>query len=368
MVEKQKQKRLSQTKCPAASIEQALIIPRTLHDSFGGQETSPLLLAEACGMSPASSGWRTLTGAAAAYGFTVGGYNAKSISLTPVGEKCVAPMVEGEDVLALRSAVMKPSIFKEIYEQFNGHKLPKDDIACNILMHKGLQKNKAEHAWNILKDNARKAGILRVIKGNEYIFISDNFGDDTITLGAEENRDDEETFLSFPMKISLEKKESEVQEEQSSTAKPIVTNNKPNVFVSHGKGDSVIIKQLKELLTYGQLNPVVSVERETTAISVPEKVFTDMKSCEAGIIHINLEQNINENGIMQEGHLNENVLIEIGAAIALYGKKVILLCQKGIPLPSNLQGLYRCEYEGDQLDYSATMKLLKTMQELRDMM
>lgn len=66
--------------------------------------------------------------------------------------------------------------------------------------------------------------------------------------------------------------------------------------------------------------------------------------------------------------LNENVLIEIGAAMALYGKKIIILCQQGTQLPSNLQGLYRCEYAGDQLDYASTMKLLKTLQELRKLM
>ncbi|MBD5084001.1 MAG: nucleotide-binding protein [Clostridiales bacterium] len=54
------------------------------------------------------------------------------------------------------------------------------------------------------------------------------------------------------------------------------------------------------------------------------------------------------------------MLIEIGAAIALYGNRIILLCHKGISLSSNLQGLYRCEYDGDKLDYEATMKLLKT--------
>ncbi|MBE6586639.1 MAG: hypothetical protein E7645_09030 [Ruminococcaceae bacterium] len=63
--------------------------------------------------------------------------------------------------------------------------------------------------------------------------------------------------------------------------------------------------------------------------------------------------------------MNENVLIEIGAAIALFKNRVILLCKKGIQLPSNLQGLYRCEYEGEQLDYQATMKLLKTFSEFR---
>jgi len=63
--------------------------------------------------------------------------------------------------------------------------------------------------------------------------------------------------------------------------------------------------------------------------------------------------------------LNENVLIEIGAAIALYRKSFVLLVEKGVKLPSNLQGLYRCEYEGDKLDYEATMKLLKTFNEFK---
>ena len=59
------------------------------------------------------------------------------------------------------------------------------------------------------------------------------------------------------------------------------------------------------------------------------------------------------------------MLIEIGAAIALYDKRFILLCEKSVTLPSNLQGLYRCNYEGQQLDYDATMKLLKTFNEIR---
>jgi predicted nucleotide-binding protein len=46
--------------------------------------------------------------------------------------------------------------------------------------------------------------------------------------------------------------------------------------------------------------------------------------------------------------------------MALYGKKVILLVEHGVTLPSNLQGLYRCEFEGDKLEYESTMKLLKT--------
>jgi predicted nucleotide-binding protein len=51
--------------------------------------------------------------------------------------------------------------------------------------------------------------------------------------------------------------------------------------------------------------------------------------------------------------------------MALYSKKVILLVERGVALPSNLQGLYRCEFEGDKLDYDSTMKLLKTFNQFR---
>jgi hypothetical protein len=68
-------------------------------------------------------------------------------------------------------------------------------------------------------------------------------------------------------------------------------------------------------LQFGNFDPVVSVERESTAIPVPEKVFEDMRSCSAGVIHVGGEGKY----IDQEGNEhtkpNDNVLIEIGAAM-----------------------------------------------------
>ena len=63
--------------------------------------------------------------------------------------------------------------------------------------------------------------------------------------------------------------------------------------------------------------------------------------------------------------LNQNVLIEIGAAMALYGRRFILLVEEGTKLPSNLLGLYEVRYEGGKLDYEATMKLLKAFNDFR---
>jgi CAP12/Pycsar effector protein, TIR domain len=54
--------------------------------------------------------------------------------------------------------------------------------------------------------------------------------------------------------------------------------------------------------------------------------------------------------------LNPNVLIEIGAAMALYGPNYILLVEGGAKLPSNVQGLNEVRYEGTTLDADATMR------------
>ena len=60
------------------------------------------------------------------------------------------------------------------------------------------------------------------------------------------------------------------------------------------------------------------------------------------------------------------MLIEIGAAMALYGRRFILLVKEGIKLPSNLQGLYEVRYRGDALDGDATIKLLEAINDIKN--
>ena len=139
-------------------------------------------------------------------------------------------------------------------------------------------------------------------------------------------------------------------------------NNK--VFITHGKNHS-IVEQLKEILKFGRFDPVVAVEHETPSKPVPDKVLEDMRTCFASVIHVESEEELLTVGGDKVQRINENVLIEIGASMALYGRNFVLLVKKGIHLPSNLQGLYCCFYDGDKLDYEATMKLLKAFNEFR---
>lgn len=134
------------------------------------------------------------------------------------------------------------------------------------------------------------------------------------------------------------------------------------VFITHGKNHKVL-EQVKELVTYGKFEPVVAMEHETAAKPVPKKVMDDMRTCRAAVIHVGAESVLYDKEGEPVPQINGNVLIEIGAAMALYDEKFVLLVQNGVPLPSNLQGLYECRYEGEELNMPATMKLLKALNE-----
>ncbi len=359
--EKSIKKTIRQTDLPKVSLEDALKVPMAIWDQYAGGATQPIFVAQAIGISPSSSNWRVLSGAAIAYGLTEGGYNSKEISLTELGRRIVAPISENDDKLALFQAAQLPQYFKKFYEKYgNGSKLPQENIAANILTSWGVPKPDAKDAFDLIRRNGEYCGLIVTIHGNQYVNAmppkSTTEAEEKLTTSIENGEED----VIVP-DIVLESLDIAVDKNEESP-KTDIANNK--VFISHGKNKKVV-EQLKQLLEFGAYDPVVSVERETTAISVPDKVFNDMKMCNAGVIHIEGERKLLDTEGQEHSLINENVLIEIGAAIALFNKKVILLCKKGTTLPSNLQGLYRCEYEGEQLDYESTMKLLKTFSEFR---
>ena len=355
-----------QSDFPLASLQQAQKIASALIDNFAGRDGSPPDIALAIGISPTSSAWPGLAGASIAYGLTEGGVNASAIKLTALGRRLVAPEEEGADLVARREAILLPRISREFFERYRRAKFPSDAIAGNVLRGFGLPQERLEAAIEILKANGKYAGIIRDTPTGPFVNL-DSPGVPAPAATPAFPEDDEGASAT-----DVEAENRRLQPSGTQKSAPITPgsgtppfDSKTNrVFISHGKQRSVVA-QIKELLAFGSFDPVVSVERESTAIPVPEKVFEDMRSCGAGVIHVGGEgRYIDPDGIAHS-KINENVLIEIGAAMALYGKKVVLLVEKELTLPSNLQGLYRCDFEGDRLDYEATMKLLKTFSQFR---
>jgi predicted nucleotide-binding protein len=249
---------------------------------------------------------------------------------------------------------------RAFFEKYKSAKLPAENIACHVLVGLGLPKERAKASYDLIVENGKYAGILREIPTGLFV----DFDSRHVPAPAATHARSEGEAVAQTNGEEQEHANAAILELPKPAAKPAADPKANRVFITHGKHKG-IVAQLKELLAFGQFEPVVSVEREATAIPVPEKVFEDMRSCAAGVIHVGPEGEYLDKDGNKHVKINDNVLIEIGAAIALYGKKVILLVEKGVTLPSNLQGLYRCEFEGDRLEYDATMKLLKTFSQFR---
>ena len=148
--------------------------------------------------------------------------------------------------------------------------------------------------------------------------------------------------------------------EKDELPNPATDSNR--VFITHGR-NLQILDQVKELVEYGKYEPVIAIENETSAMPVPQKVMNDMRTCKAAVIHVSAEGVLFNQDGNEVPQINQNVLIEIGAAMALYGDKFVLLVEEGVNLPSNLQGIYECRYQGSELNMTAVMKLLKAFSE-----
>lgn len=140
---------------------------------------------------------------------------------------------------------------------------------------------------------------------------------------------------------------------------------RPRVFIAHGKNRK-LVKQVEDILTQvAGFECEVAIKDEETAIPLPEKVSGAMKRCSAIVIVVSKEAMLAD---PNSHRVNENVLIEIGAAFALHDRRVVLLWVKRVPVPSNIEGLYRCEFDGADLDLPAVIKLMKALRRFTDEM
>jgi predicted nucleotide-binding protein with TIR-like domain len=348
---------LSQTDVPGSSLENALRVPRAISENYASGSVTALQLAAALNMSPASGPFRSLCGASIAYGLTDGGSNAQQISLTPLGKRIVKPLAEGDDMAAKREAILKPRVVGEFLKRYSGSPIPRHDIALNVLQDMGVPKDKAESVFALILDSAQTVGLLREIKEKQYVDLT----------GVDTSGPKEETPQELDERDDVPPEEAG---EPPAPPGPGPSSKIPaqigrRVFITHGK-DMSFLEPIKKLLGFGEMTPVVSVEKQSVSKPVPDKVMEDMRSCSAAIIHVDAEQKLIDKDANEHKIVNPNVLIEIGAAMALYGRRFILLVREGLELPSNLQGLYTVRYKGDVLDGEATIKLLEAINDIKN--
>jgi predicted nucleotide-binding protein len=357
---------VSQEDIPAYDLDEALLVAKALIQEYGGHPSTPLDVAAAMDLTPTTGKFRMLCGSSIAYGLTTGGYNSAQISATPLAGQIVEPQEEGADLTAKREAVMKPRILREFLSKYSGSALPREDIGLNVLKNMGVPTDRTKQVWDMVLKTAEAVGFLQTIKERKYVNLG---GVKPPEQSAAPEQPEDETpqtpaaQLKNLVKVVHEPDPVAVDREER---RPQVHNDARlrRVFITHGKNTS-FIEPIKELLGFGELIPVVSIHRESVAQPVPDKVMNDMRGCGAAIIHVDGETKLLDAEAKEQTVINANVLIEIGAAMALYGRRFILLVRDGVKLPSNLQGLYEVRYQGEALDGAVTIRLLKAINELK---
>ena len=354
---------VKQSDVPSASLEEALRIPQAIVEHYGGRPATPIHIAKALNMAPNGSQIQVLSGASIAFGLIEGGAQAATISLTDLAKQVLRPKQEGEDLSAKRVAMMRPRVYSEFLRRYNGSPLPRQDIGQNVLEDLGVPRDKTAEVLDRIITSAQSVGFIEEIKGKQYVSLQGAVGS---IEPSEEGAASTDT-LEVAADLNVERLTEAVEGKQSSAIAVAIVDDerRKRVFITHGKNRAVV-EPVKKLLEYGELDPIISVERQSVSKPVPEKVMDDMRSCGAAIIHVDVEQIVIDKDGNEHVSLTPNVLIEIGAAMAFYGRRFILLVREGVKLPSNLQGLYEVRYTGDAVDANATIKLLEAIKDIKN--
>lgn len=350
-MEERGSERINQGELPLYSLKDALRVPLAIQSEYAGRPTAPVDVALAVGIKPTSSSWRYLTGAAVGYGLITGGSNASMIGLTELGRRIVAPTVDGDEARASREAVLKPTVIGGFLGKYDGNKFPREQIAKNVLQAEfGVPPKRLDQALSVIVANGDDVGFFRMFGQDRFVSLTGTGRpplDPQLPLHEQEADD------------AADDAHVETVETPPPLPRAVVPSVTPKrVFISHSR-NIVVLSQVKQMLELGDFVPEVAVEQESGAIPVPDKVFDAMRRSGSAIICVTADPDLGDgNGRFR---VNPNVLIEIGAAYVLYDRRLILLWDKRVDVPSNLQGLYRCEFEGDELSWAAGTKLQKAL-------
>ncbi|CAL1690104.1 hypothetical protein MMB232_00225 [Brevundimonas subvibrioides] len=336
-----KQVRLSQTDVPGLELERALKLAKALWDDFAGRPARPLQLAEALDTKPSSGGWRGLTGASIAYGLTEGGYNAQEIKLTELGRRIVAPREDGDDAVAAVQASLMPRVSREFFDRYNNAKFPSDKIAASVLVDLGVPKERTERVVGILAANAKFVGVLRTIKGENYVALeaarlnpSADFGsatleDDVDAVGSGELGDTPPGPLSAPM--------------VEQPIEPAAPGLPKKIFIAHGKRHDAL-DAVKRVLDRFKVPYTVAVDEPNAGRPISDKVAGLMKECSAGIFIFTPDETFKSTNDDEIHRPSENVIYELGAASILWGRKIVILKEKSVNFASDYRDIGYIEF------------------------
>lgn len=339
---------------PQHTLEEALPVAQKIQDEMGGKPFKRLLLADALGIKPASSNFKTLLSSSYQYGLTDGTEKASEISLTKIGADATQSSDSAKRRAALKTAAMHPPPFRAFYTDYADKKVPSSEMIGKILSSEyAVPAAHTEECARTLDANGRFAEIIRDIGGSAHVLL-----DGAPAESEPDEEHEKEPEPEAPETEAAEEGEDEVKPPAAPPAEP--PPQRPlAIFVAHGKKQGPLEKMQKILSSF-QIPHKVAVQEANLGRPIPQKVKDIMGQCGSAILIFTRDELFHDKDGNEVWRPSENVVYELGAASYAYEDRVVIFKEKGIDFPTNFQNIGYIEFEEDSID-AKTTDLLKEL-------
>jgi hypothetical protein len=116
------------------------------------------------------------------------------------------------------------------------------------------------------------------------------------------------------------------------------------VFISHSATPS-LVKHITNVLELADLQFETVDRADQWSI---DKTLAVLKRCEAGVI------------VITDGVINDLLLIQLGAAMVQFEKRLLLVLKKGLRVPFEVSGAQRCEVD-DEITWDEGLELMRAL-------
>jgi hypothetical protein len=341
---------------PPLTLVQAIKVPRAIQDEASGMTVSRLTLSELLNSTPTSRVFKELVASSRFYGLTNGGINAEEFSLTELGEQATGAD-EVQQSTALKAAVMNVPPYRAFFETFKNRKMPGPTPFKEFLVRDAeVPADKADECAAYIAEDARTAGLVRSMKGGDWIDLAGTpapaleggaeAGDDDSRGNAEDGTPSEDDS-SAPLSGGPIGDRDEEEGDGTSSGET------KKVFIAHGKNRTPL-DQLKKALDQFKVKYAVAVDEPNKGRPISKKVAELMQDeCSSGIFIFTADEQflrVKDGGETEDvWRPSENVVYELGAASILYENRIVIFKEKGVSFPTDFSDLGYIEFEKDQL-------------------
>lgn len=339
---------------PRDSLNDALRIPRGIWEQNAGRPFAIGDLAGSLGYSPMSGGFKELIRSASRYGLIEGSWAqdvTKTIALSNLGTSIVAPKI-GEDVNAfVRQALETPEVFRGFLNSINGRIIPPAEVCKSTLIRDfHILRDDADVCYAILTQNIQELKLSQETpQGRAYLRM--------------------DKLSAIQLQSPTTEQETEVEEvgEEQDTISPPVTPMQiqpekqipKQIFVAHGKNHRPL-EQLKNILAQFKVPFQVAIDEPHKGRPIGKKVEELMKNCTSGIFIFTADEETTDAKAEKIYRPSDNVVFELGAGIALYGDKIVILREQAVSFGSDFSAFGHITFEKDKLNDKA-FELMKEL-------